>query len=228
MNKQQEYKAGDILADKHGKAEWVVDRPLMVNSTITDYICKKPYYGNANSEHISLPYDKAHKDFRLWTLDDAKPGDLLASTPEYRFNHPFMMIYRSKIRNSPISYCYRTCTGKFYPVSEHHGGEGLRPATMKEREEFFQTMDEAGYTWNSGKKELHKKPESALKRGDTYFIVKNSGDFEYYATSQTWQGTYDDIILHSMGMCFRKQDEAEALAHKLTLEITKILNEQKN
>ncbi len=101
------------------------------------------------------------KEAHLWTIADAKDGDVLISC----MNKPF--IYNGFFDESAVgSYCGLNIDGQFYVYGLYDrkpiwgDNEGIKPATKEQRDILFTKMKEAGYEWNSKKKELKKIPNS--------------------------------------------------------------------
>lgn len=82
---------------------------------------------------------------RLWTLKDAKPGDILARKDGKR---PFIL----KALNSkdyPIAYCGIDSTNSIFISENPWTTAPIRPATYDERQQFFNKLEEEGYKWES-------------------------------------------------------------------------------
>lgn len=92
-------------------------------------------------------------DIRLWTIQDAKDGDVLA-WDDSKCISLFKNIYDEDSFNS---YGFvGVCTGTFESRQSYHDIEGAHPATKEQRDLLFQKMREAGYEWDAEKKELIK------------------------------------------------------------------------
>ena len=99
---------------------------------------------------------------RLWTLQDAKSGDVLATKSGGIF------IYKELLYDKPFAYCG---VDKFGVFKDCNCGNGLdwtpylsnvTPATKEQCDLLFQKMKEAGYEWNADTKELKKIEQSEL------------------------------------------------------------------
>ena len=102
-------------------------------------------------------------DIRLWTVQDAKDGDVLA-WDDSKCIALFKNIYDEDSFNSYVF--VGGCTGTFESRQSYHDIEGAHPATKEQRDLLFQKMHEAGYEWDAEKKELIKieqKPASWSK-----------------------------------------------------------------
>ena len=92
-----------------------------------------------------MPLDFSNEnDIRLWTIDDAKDGDVLVNGSNIFLFH---FIIGTRVRG----YCHvNTDDGRFYDDISDTECFGLiddifTPATNEQRELLFQKMNEAGY-----------------------------------------------------------------------------------
>lgn len=141
-------KSADKVNPKFKVGDWITDG----NITIQIEAIKNNCY--LYCEDCTLYSTKtADKVYHLWTIQDAKDGDILMA------NAPF--IFNGNLEGGigcPGAHCAINTLGKFqipkYP--EHWTGHTTTPATKEQRELLFQKMKEAGYEWNAEKKELKK------------------------------------------------------------------------
>ena len=130
-------------------------------------------------DNFGTEYDMhsdAYKYFRLWTIQDAKDGDVLA-------DNVGVILFR-KIGNEEYAdvvdyHCAVFKSGGFViqkGVSYwgYSKDETLRPTTLEQRVRFFDAMGEAGYAWDAVKKELKKIEQK---------------------TKSTWKPSEQDILL---------------------------------
>lgn len=101
------------------------------------------------------------KDWRLWIIQDAKDGDVLADGVGVIL---FRKIGNKKDANVVDYHCAVFKSGSFIiqkGVSYwgYSNDEQLRPATKEQCERFFATMRDVGYKWDADKKELKKLRE---------------------------------------------------------------------
>lgn len=89
--------------------------------------------------------------FHLWTIQDAKDGDVLAA---HECNVIFKEIDGLNIR-CHCAYHYLGYNSSFY-IDTLQNKTAFHPATKEQRELLFQKMKEAGYEWDAEKKELKK------------------------------------------------------------------------
>jgi len=140
---EPKFKVGDWITN--GEYTWKVTaiQPL-------DYILQSQD-GNVVDDTISY----VDKNFHLWTIQDAKDGDVLHSP-----THNLIWIYKD------IQHYY-ACVNMNY-VKENFFINGfiviptdVCPATKDEQTILFTKMKEAGYEWNAELKELRKFPTPA-------------------------------------------------------------------
>jgi hypothetical protein len=93
--------------------------------------------------------------YHLWTIQDARLGDILVS----QFNQPF--IYNGN--HSPYlvgSCCSITVKGSEFKVKTGKynwtPNVDIHPATKEQRETLFKAMHEKGYKWDAENKQLNK------------------------------------------------------------------------
>lgn len=145
-------KPTDKVESKFHEGEWVVDKQGIVHqiANVVENVTNHTYgydvvgdgYFNDNTEGV-----------RLWTINDAKDGDVLSSGQLvfiFKVIHGVWLNCHCSAHNdgSFIADSYDLMTNKYF--SEVH------PATKEQHTELFQKIKEAGYEWDDGKKELRK------------------------------------------------------------------------
>jgi len=154
--KPVEHKPADKVEPKFNVGNWVVHdmsdgRKVIrqiVNMTNKSYVLD-------GEDFNTFYFNDLENDYHLWTINDAKPGDILAIEPIDDYQYPFVAIYKERGLDYFNSYCFIGFSGIFY------GGEcghrtNVHPATKEQRDLLFQKMKEDGYEWDSEKKELKK------------------------------------------------------------------------
>ena len=146
---EPKFKAGDWIVYK-GDICQIVKREEDCNKLVTVFGTEKE---PVNERNLSTA--------RLWTIKDAKDGDVLADK--------FGVILFRKIGNEKYAdavdyHCAVFKSGSFIiqkGVSYwgYSNDEQLRPATKEQCERFFATMRDVGYEWDADKKELKKLRE---------------------------------------------------------------------
>lgn len=114
-------------------------------------------------------------DYHLWSIQDAKEGDILA------FDTIVLIVdHLGTFENRPIIYSwYFANSEKFHGIgpSEPDRWEvkGFQPATHEQRDLLFQKMKDAGYEWDEAKKELKKIAIHKWENGDIVRLKKDDG-----------------------------------------------------
>jgi hypothetical protein len=151
---KDEQKTTDKIEPRFHEGEWVVDNDnnfWKVAGIMNGFYILE--YGDEGGIRPSI--ESADKTFHLWTIQDAKDGDVLAT-------EQFILIFRPNKYKNPIDdprfYCrYDIESGSFKKVDEFATlaiGTKYVPATNKQRDLLFKAIKEAGYEWNDDKKKL--------------------------------------------------------------------------
>lgn len=145
------------------------------------------YLGNDILKHdLDLRFEpNDYQDyFRIWTIHDAKDGDVLAVEPIRRYKFPFIAIHKNYGLNFFNSYCSIGFDGKFYEANTGHALDDIHPATKEQHDLLFQKMNEAGYEWDAKKKELKKieqksawSEEDEVKLQEAICVNEANGNF---------------------------------------------------
>ena len=162
------YQSVDKAEPKFKAGDWIVD-----NKTPNDVFCVievlEEIYKviDVDGDDYHIPHCKADKQFHLWTIQDAKVGDVLVTSPE-KGSESNEQIFLFKAINSRdyvddcIEYYFRLYDGVFYNNTIGYMGhmgtilDTFYPATKEQRDLLFQKMADAGYEWDSDKKKLKK------------------------------------------------------------------------
>ena len=117
------------------------------NDTFTLTDCNGAYFFNlVESTHEPV--------FHLWSIKDAKDGDVLVSISDKPF------IYNGEFTGLTVgAYCGLTICGEFNDCSEKcnwTNNENIKPATKEQRDTLFAKMKESGYEWEVENKVLKK------------------------------------------------------------------------
>lgn len=172
LEKQGEQKPFDKVEPKFKVGDWITsnnDGEVWQIGSIYYVTGRCCYLYNKNRDSICVTKEELNNDYHLWTIQDAKDGDVLVTTTPR--NCPF--IYRMTHYNNNLAYFYagidgngNFCEGYLTRKLYHFGSvANVVPATEEQRNLLFQKMKEAGYEWDSEKKEL-KKIEVVSKEGE--------------------------------------------------------------
>ena len=141
----------DKAEPKFHEGDWVTNSIETVQ--ITGYDIDYGYQVNYKGKLLHRDTDIIEKEYHLWTIKDAKDGDVLASGHLvfiFKVIHGVWLNCHCSAHNdgSFIADSYDLMTNKYF--SEVH------PATKEQRDAFFTKMREAGYEWNEKTHELRK------------------------------------------------------------------------
>ncbi len=153
LEKQGEQKPDNKVEPKFKVGDWIVNNEdgsvgqiLKVN-----YL---PDTDNYSYEHTNgYFFWHFEKDYHLWTIEDAKDGDVLFSLDS---NTPFIFKERKQCEQA-TAYCGVNKYGQFFVWHDNYciiTLDNYIPATREQRDLLFSKMREAGYEWNPDKKEL--------------------------------------------------------------------------
>ena len=177
-----EYKDGEIVEIQKPKfkvGDWIINR---TDATIMQIINNTDFYESIEigGQRRTDAYNYVEWNFRLWSIEDAKDGDVLACGDKVT-DYPFIFHNLTEDLN-PRSYC-GVNTLHHFQVNDENGGywcdlEEVRPATKEQRKLLFQKMKEASYEWDSDKKELKKIRKPLYEAGNIigykshYYYIK--------------------------------------------------------
>lgn len=130
-----------------------------------------------------VEFDFIEKYYHLWTIQDAKDGDVLMSRA------PF--IYGKQCSYGGLNWF----NGKFVKASNYMFTDSpVHPATKEQCDLLFSKIKDAGYEWNIEKKELRKiekqseksKTKLKFKVGDKVTNGENTYTIHYIAADCYW------------------------------------------
>ena len=159
-----EQKPVDKAQPKFKVGDWITNSIETVQITVydIDYGYQVDYKGNLQHRDTDI----IEKEYHLWTIQDAKDGDVLCGYPESEY--PWIGIFHKlNAEGSFVSHCYLQAGqhGEFCPPSgENIFGKrnvdnhslNVVPAIKEQRDLLFKKMHEAGYEWDFEVKELNK------------------------------------------------------------------------
>lgn len=231
-----EYKDGKIVQKpKFNVGDWVLNNvclPVQIASIKDDtYIF---------TEGDALLVSFVNENYHLWTIEDAKDGDVLAS----QHNKPF--IYNGNYGHFHIgSYCGISVEDRFNVATEKclwTENVNIHPATNAQRALLFQKMKEAGYDWDADKKELkhieNTRPmlsdffNAEYERGKASFANRQIYNRAILKLLSNYVEKYPDIrfgqMLCNLGISSKAENNFYVESSKTYQAINTILNEQEN
>lgn len=169
---EPEFHEGEWVVYNHDICQ-IVKREEGCNKLVTVFGIEKEL---VNERNLST----AH----LWTIEDAKDGDVLICEDGYPFIYASNHIYSKYL----TAYCGITNDGVFKnsDKTELWTNDNVVPATKEQRDLLFSKMKEAGYEWNASKKEL-KKIENAPENYKQQLMSEITDLVEDYISQKpTW------------------------------------------
>ena len=166
-------KSIDKTESKFKVGDWVVQKGLGIYKIVE--VCESWYEVISYKDGIqySIGFDKEN-DCHLWTIQYAKPGDVLATKAGSIF------IYKELLYYKPFAYCGVDNFGVFKDCNCGNGLDwtpylsSVTPATKEQRTELFLKMHEAGYTFDFENKKLKKiEPKPEENDGNISGITSN-------------------------------------------------------
>lgn len=218
-----EQKPETIIIPKFREGDWIVYKD--------DYTKEEDVLviSNLDSKGTSLYTTDGHQKYylsweslkkaRLWTIEDAKEGDVLSTDVS-------VFIYAKVLYNKPYAYCGVNTFGFFKANCLEHDWANsvynVHPANKEQRDLLFQKMHEAGYEWDAVKKELKRIEQNPdeLPNGEKILVESKStcyhNDGLYYAI---------DILETTLGKVEGYQSDDGILEHKCAISAVKQLKQ---
>lgn len=162
-----QFKEGDWVVKKDGKPFCSGNYAEQITSIEDDEKGKCIYLSSTSCIRDNV--------IRLWTIKDAKVGDVLIDRTTNIigiFKEINKTHWYSKI------YCGNANWGSVFSNGGLHKIEGTKPATKEQRNLLFDKIKELDYEWDKKKKELHKIIEPMFKVGDEIFRVARNEYFK--------------------------------------------------
>ena len=173
VEKQDEQKSTDKVEPKFKPGDWVVYyRNGQSREVLQIYDIRDDRYYFTDNVHFSWSVKECDEKSHLWTIKDAKPGDILfhsdsASNGIFIFKELLKYEFSEKV----ICYCDYDSEDHFC-LGEHHtccwtDAKILHPATKEQCDILFQKMKEAGYEWDANKKQLKKNEQKLAEEKES-------------------------------------------------------------
>ena len=153
--KKVEQKSAYKVKPKFKVGDWCIDNEDGIIFQIVKVLDNTYTYKTNEGKEYSCTHYSLENDVRLWTIQDAKSGDVLACNEE-------ILLFKSYSVQGRISlYCwYNGQTNNFHSKEVDNTLLTTRnkicPAAKEQRNLLFQKMKEAGYEYDTKKKELKK------------------------------------------------------------------------
>lgn len=208
-----------LVIPKFKVGDWIVQKVLGIYKIVE--VCESWYevISYNNGIQYSIGFDKEN-DCRLWTIQDAKAGDVLA-------NDKHILIFKelgyTALSNGKPENLYAYCgikpDGSFELGKEHYCFCGIlhtHPATKEQRNTLFAKMKEAGYKWDEEKKEL-KKIEPKFKVGDRIRSIISSSCYTILDIKNDQYFIKSDIEKYPYQLPFSNEINYELVPNKFDI-----------
>ena len=187
LEKRSEQKLADKVEPKFHEGEWIVtpaNKVLQITS-----IEGTSYKFDNESHYWEICY--CDEQCHLWTIQDAKNGDILISC-----GLPFIF---KEWKNNCVSYGGINSDGNFIESGwcSWCSSIGVTPSAKEQRDLLFQKMKEAGYKWDAERKELIKIEQ------------KQVIDYPDSLPKDNWELTHE--FVEKFGRIPKDEDELNAL-----------------
>lgn len=173
-----------IQLPKFHEGEWITNGQLTCKVLkVTGKFYDLHLY-NDDYCHFETDVQSIDKDYHLWTIKDAKDGDILTTSAG-------AFIYNGNNGGGccPGCYCGINTLGNFKTGTKHHWTtKPVFPATKEQRDTLFAKMKEAGYEWNAEKKEL----KLLITNGGDFFELKN------WEQNSAWNNGYSNGYIQAI------------------------------
>ena len=185
LTKSKERKSKEnMIEPKFKVGDWIIS-----DTAAKDYCVVKINEIKDGNYHITSVYgyrgfnsfNMFEKNYHLWTIQDAKDGDVLFIRSTTGSSDIFILFYNIDENNNAKIYC--SYDSKYGFIKEKYRFKSrvtdCKPATKEQRDTLFKAMADAGYTFDFDKKELKKieqKPawsEENLKEFNVEEYYKN-------------------------------------------------------
>ena len=159
-----EQKPTDKTEPKFKVGDWIINSEGMLRHIVE--VDKTGY----QTDNGWLTHDDYEKGFHLWTIQDAKDGDVLAS-------HECLVLFKEIDGLNIKCYCtYFSMNNPGFFINTLQYKNAFKPATKEQRDLLFAKMKEAGYEWDYEKKELKKIKQNPTDKTEPKFKVKYAGN----------------------------------------------------
>ena len=155
FGKPIEQKPADKVEPKFHEGDWTVSKLDKKARQISEvHFDEYNSYYVVNGKSVNLEeYDRLH---HLWTIDDAKDGDVLAA-------HECIVLFKEIDGLNIKCHCtYHFMNNPSFYVNTLQNKSAFHPATKEQRDTLEKAMVNAGYTFDFDKKELKKIEQSKL------------------------------------------------------------------
>ena len=163
---KNEQKSADKIEPKFKVGDWVVNK--FSDSWHIDSLDKKNYQvSDGKGNYNYFPISK-QDEMHIWTVQDAKDGDVLS----YKNNQMVQVGIIEKYvgKHGGCSNTFKIYIGVNWDnnlkMDKYMGCSNIHPATKEQRDFLMKEINDAGYEWDTEKKELRRIDQSKLTEFD--------------------------------------------------------------
>lgn len=152
---EPKFRLGDWITDDNGNSYYILNNSYNIFTLGDGYLAER----YSSREQVFISFEDENK-YHLWTIDDAKEGDVLTS------DIGDMCIFKEMLsQDSFYSHCHllkdSTEDGTSWVFTDTccdmlFGPYFYKPSTLKEKDFFFHIMEASGYEWDKENKTLKK------------------------------------------------------------------------
>ncbi len=166
LEKHSKQKTTNKVEPKFKVGDWVLNNvcfPVQITSI------KDGMYIFTEGDAMSVSF--VDENYHLWTIQDAKDGDVLCT---YECDEPkivFIIKGTPKKHYALSYYCYYNIMYPHFKSDSERGclvpnDEDVKPATKEQCDTLFAKMKKVGYKWDEEKKELRKMEQKSNDKLD--------------------------------------------------------------
>ena len=151
---------------------------------------------NILGHHHTITNTAIENNYHLWTIQDAKDGDVLWHSDTA--SHGTFIFKQIRYDGKVLCYCDYDSEDHFC-TGEHHtccwsSDKCIKPATIEQRDLLFEKMKEAGYLWNGLTKRLVNIKESGYEWDSKNKKYKNIEQKSAWSEEDDDDAWMNDII----------------------------------
>ena len=178
----------EVEVPKFSVGNWLVpyneDLPRLITAVTYDGYELE----DVNGHKVSICHRTIENLCRLWTLKDAKPGDVLI-----REDGKYPIIFKKFLgyAYAPSAYCGIDTTDSIYISDEDRPWtlDTVRPATYKEIQQFFKKVEGYGYKWYPESLTLSKIQKRWVDNKNVDvdgYLIDNDSHIDHYSGPNTY------------------------------------------
>lgn len=159
LEKQGKQKSADKVEPKFKVGDWIIDKQGLVHQI--ENVVENVTNHTFGYDIVGGGYFNDNSDVRLWTINDAKEGDVLCYKDEISlYKHDIKNCTKQETTFGGFVYhcCYdgkRFIMDSLYSLTEQDKID-IHPATKEQCDQLEKAMADAGYKWNASEKKLEK------------------------------------------------------------------------